>query len=297
MAQATVESRGSRRSPLEMAIDRVWRFFCSVRAAVVEIIILAVLVLLGVASAQDWARAELEKSPRRQDWAQIQSGNRTVDTFVVFPEAKTKAPVVLVLHPIQGMNEWVQNIADQFAAKGYVAMAPDFLSGLGPSGGASRAFFERGQIEKAAAKLSTEQVMRDLSAVADLAKMLPAGNGKVVVVGFGWGGEQAFNFATRRPDLNAAFVFNTGVPVGSVDLSKINAAVYRFYSGNDKDVSSTIPQTKQKMQQAGKTFEAISYEGANSNFMLSAEAPYPTTFDVEARRQAWQRMLNVLKGM
>ncbi len=47
MAQATIEKRGFRNNPLETFVDRLWRFFCSVRAAVIEIAILAVLVLIG----------------------------------------------------------------------------------------------------------------------------------------------------------------------------------------------------------------------------------------------------------
>jgi carboxymethylenebutenolidase len=257
----------------------------------------AVLVLLSVASAQDWAREELEKSPRRQDWVQIQHGNRTVDTFVVFPGGSAKAPVVLVLPDVQGMTEWVQNVADQFAAHGYIAMVPDFVSGLGPSGGGAFSFANHRFAQDATAKLTSDQVMADLNAVADLAKTLPAGNGKLAVAGFGWGGAQSFTFATRRSDLGAVFVFGGTAPMDSAELSKIKAPVYDFYGSRDDKVSATIPKTTEMMKQAGKTYEPVSYRGAAPDFMLTAEAPYPSTFDKEAHDQSWQRMLSVLKGM
>ena len=257
----------------------------------------AVLVLLSVASAQDWAREELEKSPRRQEWVQIQNGDRTVDTFVVFPEGSAKAPVVLVLHDVQGMTEYVQNVADQLAAHGYIAIAPDFLSGMGPSHGNSFAFFDHRQAQEANTKLPSEQVMADLNAVADLAKTIPAGNGKLAVVGFGWGGTQSFNFVTRRSDLDAAFVFGGMAPTDAAELGKIKAPVYDFFGGNDTRVSAAVPKTTEMMKQAGKTYEPVSYEGAGPNFMLNAEAPYPSTFDKEAHDKSWDRMLSVLKGM
>src|SRR5919109_510436 len=104
----------------------------------------AYAVLLALAScsvsapAQDWAKQTLEKSPRHQEWVQIKHDNRVVHTFVVYPEVKQKAPVVLVIHEIFGLTDWVRGVADKLAANGYIAVAPDFLSGMGPNGGRSR---------------------------------------------------------------------------------------------------------------------------------------------------------------
>jgi carboxymethylenebutenolidase len=257
----------------------------------------AVVVLLGCAWAQtpDWARQQWEHSPREKAWLQVPHGTRTVDTFVVFPEGTAKAPVVLLIHDVQGMNDFVQNVADQFAAHGYIAMAPDLLSGMGPEGGGSNSFTDHRWAQQANEKLPTAQVMADLNAVADVAKTMSGSNGKLAVVGLGWGGTQSFTFASQRSDLDAAFVFHATAPADAGILSKIKTPIYDFYGSNDERVSSTISQTKEMMQ--GKTFDPVSYEGANPDFLLTAEAPYPSWFDGEARRQAWQRMLSVLKGM
>ncbi len=264
-----------------------------------------VLVLLGVASAQagnsssalDRQAAELEKSPRQQVWLQIPHGDRTVDTFTVLPQDNTKAPVVLVVHDVQGMTEWLKNLADQFAAQGYVAMVPDLLSGMGPSGGRSDSFADHRWAQEATTKLPASQVMADLNAVADVAKTLPQSNGKVMVVGFGWGGTRSFTFASQRSDLGAVFVFNATAPTDAAELGKIKAPIYDFYGSNDERVSSTIAQTKEMMQQAGGNFQAVSYEGAAPDFMLTAVEPYPSWFDGEAHDKSWQRMLEVLKGL
>jgi carboxymethylenebutenolidase len=257
----------------------------------------AVLVMLSVASAQDWAREDLEKSPRHQEWVELKNGDRTVDTFVVYPEVSTKAPVVLVIHEIFGMTEWVQDVADQLAAHGYIAMAPDFLSGMGPNGGASRSYFDHRQAQEATSKLPSSQVMSFLNVVADFAKTLPAANGKIAVVGFCWGGGQSFEFATQRPDLAAAFVFYGTPPSNPADVSKIKAPVYGFYAGNDARVTATVPQTTELMKQVGKTYEPVIYEGAGHGFMRAGQAPDASEANKKAHDEAWQRWLDLLKGM
>src|SRR6266851_3332076 len=84
------------------------------------------------ATAQDWAKQSLAKSPRHQEWVQVKHGDRTVQAFVVYPEVSKKAPAVIVIHEIFGMSDWVQSVADQLAAAGYIAIAPDLLSGMAP---------------------------------------------------------------------------------------------------------------------------------------------------------------------
>src|SRR5438309_528119 len=96
--------------------------------------VLLLLISLPLA-AQDWAKAQLAKSPRHQEWVQVKHGDRTVHAFVVYPEAKTKATAVVMIHEIFGMSDWVQLAADEMAAAGYIAIAPDLLSGMGPNGG------------------------------------------------------------------------------------------------------------------------------------------------------------------
>src|SRR5712691_4303800 len=84
---------------------------------------------------QDWARARLAKSPRHQEWVEVKYGKRTVKSFVVYPEVKNKATAVVVIHEIFGMSDWVQALTDELAEAGYLAIAPNLLSGMGPNGG------------------------------------------------------------------------------------------------------------------------------------------------------------------
>jgi carboxymethylenebutenolidase len=252
------------------------------------------LLLLATAHAQDWARAALDKSPRHQEWVQIKHGDRVVHAFLVYPEVKEKRPVVVVIHENQGLTDWARSVADQLAAAGYLAIAPDLLSGMAASGGKTSDFADASSAREAIYKLSPDGVTADLDAVTEHARKLPAGNGKVAVAGFCWGGAQTFRFATNRRDLAAAFVF---YGTGPENVTGISAPVYAFYGGNDARVNATIPKTTEQMSKAGKKYEPVTYEGAGHGFMRSGEAPDATEPDRKARQQAWQRWLDLLKGM
>ena len=246
-------------------------------------------------AAQDWAKQTLDKSPRHQEWVQIKHDNRTVHAFVVYPEVKQKAPVVIVIHEIFGLTDWARTVADKLAANGYIAIAPDFLSGMGPNGGRSSDFPSVDAAREVNSKLDSAQVVADLNAAADYAKKLPAANGKLAVVGFCWGGKQSFNFATNRKDLGAAFVFYGSPPD---DVKSITAPVYGFYGGNDERINATIPATQEAMKKAGKKYDPVTYEGAGHGFMRQGVDPSNTNpANKKAYDEAWQRWLELLKTL
>src|SRR5215468_7937216 len=250
--------------------------------------ILVILAMAQAASAQDWAKEKLAKSPRHFEWVTVKHDGRSVDTFVVYPELKDKRPVVIVIHEIFGMTDWVQDLADQVAEAGYIAVAPDLLSGMGPDGGRSSSF-EQGKATEAVSKLNSDQVTADLNAVADYGKKLPSSNGTLFVGGFCWGGGQTFRFATNRGDLAAAFVFY-GPPPDKDAMARIKAPVYGFYGGNDARINATIPETAAAMKAAGKTYDSVTYEGAGHGFMRAGETPDDTNpANKSARDQAWAR--------
>jgi carboxymethylenebutenolidase len=244
----------------------------------------------------DWAKAKLEKSPRHQEWVPIKYGNRTVQAFVVYPEVKEKAPVVIVIHEIFGLSNWARSMADDLAAAGYIAIAPDLVSGLGPNGGGSSAFPDQDATVKAVSGLNAETVTADLDATADYGKKLPASNGKLAVVGFCWGGGKSFAFATHRQDLSAAFVFYGSGPDASA-IASIHAPVYGFYAGNDARIGATVPGTTEAMNAAGKKYEPVTYEGAGHGFMRAGEAPDASPANAKAREEGLKRLRGLLKSM
>lgn len=241
--------------------------------------------------AQDWARQELNKSPRHREWVTVKHDNRSVETFVAYPESKGKTPVVLIIHEIFGESDWIQDLADEVAAAGYIAVAPDLLSGMGPNGGGTSSFPDPG---KAIRTLSPDQITADLNAAADYALKFPAADGKLFVAGFCWGGGQSFRFATNRADLAAAFVFY-GPPPDKEAMARIKAPVYGFYAGNDARITETVPSTTEAMKAAGKTYEPVVYEGAGHGFMRAGEAPDASEANKKARDEAWERWKKLLK--
>lgn len=256
--------------------------------------LLALLTLFAspVTLAQDWAKATLEKSPRHREWVTVKHGDRAVETFLVYPESKGKTPVLLVIHEIFGMTDWVEDLADQVAAAGYLAVAPDLLSAMGPNGGRSSSFPE-GKTMEAVSHLNPDQITADLNAVADYALKLPSSNGTLFVAGFCWGGSQSFRFATNRADLAAAFVFYGGPPDKDA-MARIKVPVYGFYAANDARIGATIPDTVAAMKDAGKTYEPVTYEGAGHGFMRAGEAPDASDANKKARADAWARWKSLL---
>jgi carboxymethylenebutenolidase len=251
------------------------------------ILALVVLALAQTASAQDWAKAAMAKSPRHSEWVTVKHDGRSVDTFIVYPESKDKRPVVLIIHEIFGMTDWVEDLADQVAAAGYIAVAPDLLSGMGPDGGRTSSI-PSDKVMEAVSKLNPDQVTADLNAAADFASKIPASNGKLFVGGFCWGGGQTFRFATNRGDLSAAFVFY-GPPPDKDAMVRIKAPVYGFFAGNDARIGAMIPDAIVNMKAAGKTFDPVTYDGAGHGFMRAGEAPDAKEADKKARTEAWER--------
>lgn len=290
--------------------------------------------LLGTASCcgQDWAKAKLDKSPRHGEYVTIaEPGGRNLQAWVVYPERKDKAPVVVMIHEIFGLSDWAREMADEVAGAGYIVVEPDLLSGLGPdrsaaspgtpvqgaggetghmhdgvarmgaayvpaTPGGSAAFPDQSAVVKAVSSLPDPQVLGDLDAAANYGEHLPAANGKVFVAGFCWGGGKSFLFATHRKDLSAAFVFY-GPPPAPELMKAINVPVYGFYAANDARITSTVESTAAAMKADGKTYEPVTYDGAGHGFMRLGEAPDASAANAAARQAGFHRWVQLLGGV
>ncbi len=259
---------------------------------------LAAALLLPLAAApihaQDWAKARLDASPRHHEYVPLKHGDRTVQAFVVYPEVKTKAPVIVLIHEIFGLSDWAKEMADELAGQGFIVVAPDLLTGFGPNGGGSDAFPSMDATTKAVSGLDAAVVNADLDAAADYGKKIPAANGKIAVIGFCWGGGKSFAFAAHRKDLSAAFVF---YGPGPSDVTTITAPVYGFYAGNDARIGATVPATTEAMKAAGKKYEPVTYDGAGHGFMRAGEAPDASPANKAAREQGFARVVTLIKEM
>jgi len=256
--------------------------------------VMLLFLFLPAAHAQDWAKARLDKSPRHLDWVKVKAENREIKCFIAYPQKKEKAISVLVIHEIFGLSDWVRSVCDELAEQGYIAIAPDLLSGK--PGEDSTKYDGNDSLRRAIVSLPKDEVTADLKAAADYVRHLPAANGKLAVAGFCWGGAESFRFAASGEPVRAALVFY-GTPADADAMKRINAPVYGFYAEDDARVTATVEQTKTAMKAAQKTYEAKIYSGAGHGFMRTGESPEGKAEDKSARHEAWKRMISILNKL
>jgi carboxymethylenebutenolidase len=234
---------------------------------------------------EDGAKAVLNQSPRHGEWQDVAvPGGTPVRAWVVYPERKDKAPVVIVIHEIFGMSDWVRAVADQLAADGFIAIAPDLLTGKGPNGGGTDSMASRDDVVKAIRELAPDEVTARLNAVRAYAVGLPAASGKSASIGFCWGGSTSFRFVTEQPGLNAAVVYYGSAPDADA-LARIQAPVVGFYGGDDARVTSTVDPTKAEMATLGKSYEPHVFDGAGHGFLRAQSGRDGA--NMKAAEQAW----------
>lgn len=256
----------------------------------------AVSIAAPAAAAEEFALEKLNASPRHHEWAEVESGGRKVHSFVAFPEKAEKALVVIVIHENRGLTDWVRSFADQLAEAGYIAIAPDLLSGFSEEFKRTSDFKQPDDARNAIYKLDSAQVMADLKAVQRYAQKIPAANGKTAVIGFCWGGAQAFQFASEASKLEAALVFY-GTSPDAKAIKKISAPVYAFYGENDQRINAGIEATSEEMEKRKKVFEYEVYRGAGHAFMKHGDDPEGNMENKQARNDAWLRLKKILAGI
>ena len=256
----------------------------------------ALLTLVAIAfpvSAQDYSLKQLNVSPRHHEWVAIHVDGRDVYCFIAYPENAKNSSVAIVIHENRGLTDWVRSFADQLAGAGYLAVAPDLLSGFDAEHSRTGDFKNPDDARSALYNLDPNQITRDLLAVRKYASQIPSSNGKTVVIGFCWGGSQAFRFATDSKDISAALVFYGSSP-DSGEIRNITAPVYGFYAGNDERINATIAETKELMTKHGKRYEFEVYQGAGHAFMRSGDDPEGSVENRKARDDSWVRMKRIL---
>lgn len=228
------------------------------------------------------ARPRLAASPRHGEWVMISAGTDSVRAYVVYPERKTKAPVVVVVHEIYGLTPWVRGVADQLAADGFIAIAPDLLTSKSLPNPTDSV---PGNLATAAIRtLDPADVHRQISAAAEYAMALPSALPRYGIVGYCWGGSVSFEHAVRSPKLGASVVYYGSSPAPA-SLASVKAPVLGLYGGNDARVNASIPPADSVMRQLGKTFTYHIYEGAGHGFLRQQAGQEGA--NLKATQQAW----------
>lgn len=254
------------------------------------------------------AAAALKNSPRHGEWVDIDVPAPQITkpdpnapkavrlhTWIVYPERKDKAPVVLVIHEIFGETDWVRGVADQLAADGFIAVAPDLLSGMGPDGGGTESLGN--SATDAIRKLSSDETNRRLDAALGYALQLPSASGKCACVGFCWGGSASFAYAVHQPKLNAAVVYYGTAPAGKDNqpdkqaLANIKCPVLGLYGGDDARVTATVEPTAKAMEELKKSYSHHVFEGAGHGFLRQSDPSQRNGANRKAAEQAWSETI------
>ena len=239
------------------------------------------------------AKTRLDQSPRHGEWVSIRTGPQPGDSlrlWVVYPQRSTKAPVVLVVHEIFGLTTWVRAVADKLAADGFIAIAPDFLTGKVPVNGADSLGMQAGMA--LVRTLDPNTVQRQLDAAAAYGIALPAAQPRYGVVGFCWGGGVSFAHAVHAPSLGAAVVFY-GTSPDTTQLVSVRAPVLGLYAGEDARVDATVPTAASVMSRLGKSFATETYPGAGHGFMRAQDQM--SGANLAAARKSWPAAVNFFR--
>ncbi|MCA9370957.1 MAG: dienelactone hydrolase family protein [Candidatus Peregrinibacteria bacterium] len=262
-----------------------------------KFVILLLLFGLTGCSDEQGEESRLNASPRHHEWVEVQNGERTVHTWVVYPERSDKAPSVLIIHENRGLNDWARNLADEIAEAGYIAVAPDLLSGFSEEYDRTSDFSDDDAARDALYQLSPDQVQSDLRAVAAYAKSIDASNGKLATAGFCWGGGQSFQFATQSDAADVTMVFYGTSPEEAEAYANITSPVFGFYGGNDERVNATIAPAKEAMSSVGNAYDIQIYDGAGHAYMRTGEDPEGDPANIAARKASWERMQSILRAL
>ena len=260
------------------------------RAGLAWALLSAMFAAAAGASAQelpadgDTAVERLDASPRHGEWIRYDAGaGDDVSAWIVYPQRDEPAPVVVVIHEIFGLTDWIRAVADQLAAEGYVAIAPDLLSGKGPEGGGTASIDRQGAV-RAIRDLDRDEVRRRLRAAGEYAMALPSAAPGVATVGFCWGGRTSFDLAAAWPELDGAVVYY-GSPPDAAAMTAIEAPVLGLYGEADNRVTSTVPAAQAAMDEAGKEYTPMIFEGAGHGFLRAQSGQEGA--NLEAARRAW----------
>ncbi len=243
--------------------------------------------------SEETAKARLNGSPRHGELATVDLPGAPLRVWAVYPERKDRAPVVVVIHEIFGLTDWIRAVADQLAAEGFIALAPDLLSGKGPNGGGTDAYASRDDVTKAVSGLPRDEVIARLNAVRAYGLARPGASTRTATIGFCWGGSISFAYAVAQPGLNAAVVYYGTAPDDLSTLASVKAPILGLYGGNDARVDATIPATEARMKALGRTYEPHVFDGAGHGF-LRAQAGQDGA-NLRATERAWPTTIAFLR--
>ncbi|GBF19760.1 carboxymethylenebutenolidase [Arenibacter sp. NBRC 103722] len=256
-------------------------------------ILVLVLGFSGILKAQ--GSKQLSDSLIHAEWVDFERDNGSVlKAFVVYPESRAATKAVIVIHENLGLNEWIMTFSEKVAGQGFLVISPDLISNRVEGIEKTTDFENNDKVRDAIYALDQEHVTKDLNLVYNYVENDPAVNGRISVVGFGWGGSQSFSYAAQNPNLENVMVYYGAAPQDLTILKFIKSPVYGFYGAADNKVNMTIPDTEKTMKDYGNLYTFDIYEDAGHAFMSrgAQEAYGPNNMAYE---KSWKKLISLLK--
>jgi carboxymethylenebutenolidase len=256
------------------------------------------------------AAARLAASPRHAEWVKIAWAPGSSDSlmaWVVYPSTtNAKTPVVVVVHEIFGLSTWVRGVADQVAADGFIAIAPDLISRV--RGGPSTTELSGDSARKLISGVDAAERNRGIIAAARYAMSQPSAAPRYAVIGYCWGGStvwgHAINGGTTGFVGGVAYYglpYMNGAAPNADSLAKITKPVMLLSGSKDQRIGAAMPAVDSMMKALGKSYVGVNYPGAIHGFLRAQNDPKAQRDEAEeqanlaAAKDAWPRTLDFLR--
>jgi len=239
----------------------------------------------GLPASNSNAAARLAASPRHGEWVKIAWEPGSPDSlmaWIVYPTTtRAKTPVVVVVHEIFGLSTWVRGVADQVAADGFIAIAPDLLSRV--RGGPTSVELPGDSARKIISGVNTAERNKGITAAANYAMSQPSAAPKYGVIGYCWGGSTTWGAAVNNGKGFSGGVAFYGLPymngpVPAADsLAKITQPVMLLSGSKDARIGAAMPAVDSTMKALGKSYSGTNYDGAIHGFLRAQDDPKAAT--------------------
>jgi carboxymethylenebutenolidase len=275
----------------------------------------------GFPASNARAAARLTASPRHSEWVKVawEPGSRdSLMAWIVYPTTRTKAPVVVVVHEIFGLSTWVRGVADQVAAEGFIAIAPDFLSRV--RGGPSNIELPAAEAQRMIGGVNFAERNRAIAAAAGYAMTQPSAEQRYAVIGYCWGGQTVWGHSVNGGVKGysggvafygspfqvagvAATATTPAIPAKPAydSLAKIRVPVMLLNGSRDARIGALMPAVDSAMKAMKKDYVGINYEGATHGFLRQQDDSTAGAnadagpANVAAMKDGWPRTVAFLK--
>jgi len=188
------------------------------------------------------------------------------NAYLVQPATATKAPGVVILQEIFGVNDHIRAVCDLYAEEGYSAIAPDIFWRVRPD--ATLPYGETGIREgrELASGCDLDLALKDIAATLDYLRALPGATGKAAAIGFCFGGRLAYLTAARtNVDVSICY-YGGGIDQHAAEAPSIRCPIMLHWGAEDAAITASARAAVRTALAASDRAETYVYAGAGHGF-------------------------------